>query len=123
MRHFHELYIQSSHPNDEIFLALCCLRNCVPTCLICFPTRKLLFIVCLYIFFFSSFFQDADVKDCRDMVPKLYKHWLDLYKTSGGDDFHSSKQNYFFTLCKCVCLALPPPSLQGKLLAQFKLNT
>lgn len=30
---------------------------------------------------------------------KLYKHWLDLFKTSGGNDFHSSKQILFFSLC------------------------
>ncbi|PIA26842.1 hypothetical protein AQUCO_08700019v1 [Aquilegia coerulea] len=30
---------------------------------------------------------------------KLYKHWLDLYNSSGGNDFHSSRQIHFFSLC------------------------
>lgn len=30
---------------------------------------------------------------------KLFKHWLHVYRTSGGQDFHSSKQALFFSLC------------------------
>ncbi|XP_071737104.1 protein NUCLEOLAR FACTOR 1 [Rutidosis leptorrhynchoides] len=30
---------------------------------------------------------------------KLYDHWLDIYKASGGNDLHSSRQRSFFTLC------------------------
>ncbi|XP_062077358.1 protein NUCLEOLAR FACTOR 1 isoform X2 [Humulus lupulus] len=42
---------------------------------------------------------DTNLNIDYDMKLKLYKHWLDLYKTSGKNDFHSSKQRLFFTLC------------------------
>ncbi|GJZ05260.1 hypothetical protein Tco_0538535 [Tanacetum coccineum] len=31
---------------------------------------------------------------------KLYDHWLNTYKPSGGQDLHSSRQRSFFSLCK-----------------------
>ncbi|KAJ8437066.1 hypothetical protein Cgig2_025913 [Carnegiea gigantea] len=31
---------------------------------------------------------------------KLYKHWLEVYNSSGGSNFRSSKQRMFFSLCK-----------------------
>lgn len=30
---------------------------------------------------------------------KLYKHWLELYNSSGGADFHSSRRRHFFSMC------------------------
>ncbi|XP_010539417.1 PREDICTED: U3 small nucleolar RNA-associated protein 25 [Tarenaya hassleriana] len=33
-----------------------------------------------------------------DLKPKLYKHWLEVYKKSGGKDFDSSKRRRFFSL-------------------------
>lgn len=43
--------------------------------------------------------EEVDDSSCYGLKPKLFKHWLDLYKTSGGNDFHSSRQRLFFTLC------------------------
>lgn len=47
----------------------------------------------------ECFLKDVDVEASYDMKPKLYQHWLDVYKTSSGSDFHSSKEKFFFTLC------------------------
>lgn len=46
----------------------------------------------------ECFIKDIDLHS--GYVPKLrlYKHWLDIYKASGGDDFDSSKRRYFFSL-------------------------
>ncbi|KAL1224086.1 Protein NUCLEOLAR FACTOR 1 [Cardamine amara subsp. amara] len=33
------------------------------------------------------------------LKPKLFKHWLQLYKKSGGKDFDSSKRRRFFSIC------------------------
>ncbi|XP_050372122.1 protein NUCLEOLAR FACTOR 1 [Argentina anserina] len=46
---------------------------------------------------------DCCIKDVNpdasyDLKQKLYKHWLDVYNTSGGKDFHSSRQRLFFSL-------------------------
>ncbi|PON41809.1 hypothetical protein PanWU01x14_286550 [Parasponia andersonii] len=49
--------------------------------------------------FFVSGFIDPNVNAGYNIKPKLYKHWLDVYKTSRGNDFDSSKQRLFFTLC------------------------
>ncbi|KAF3452756.1 hypothetical protein FNV43_RR03189 [Rhamnella rubrinervis] len=46
------------------------------------------------------FLKDVNGNADYGLKPKLYKHWLDVYKKSGGTDFHSSKQRFFFTLCK-----------------------
>lgn len=47
----------------------------------------------------ECFLKDVDVDADHDIKPKLYQHWLNMYKTSGGNDFHSSNQRFFFTLC------------------------
>ncbi|XP_022728922.1 U3 small nucleolar RNA-associated protein 25 isoform X2 [Durio zibethinus] len=47
----------------------------------------------------ECFLKDDDLNYNYDLKQKLYKHWLDVYKTSGGNDFHSSKQRWFFSLC------------------------
>lgn len=61
---------------------------------------RLLFI-CISGFMYSFInFQDVNTNDDYGLKPKLYKHWLDVYKKSGGTDFHSSKQRLFFTICK-----------------------
>uniref|UniRef100_A0A2P2MEH9 U3 small nucleolar RNA-associated protein 25 isoform X1 n=1 Tax=Rhizophora mucronata TaxID=61149 RepID=A0A2P2MEH9_RHIMU len=44
--------------------------------------------------------KDSSINPDNVLKSKLYKHWLDVYKKSGGDDFHSSRQRYFFSLCK-----------------------
>ncbi|KAK9090196.1 hypothetical protein Sjap_023373 [Stephania japonica] len=36
---------------------------------------------------------------CYGLKLKLYNHWLDMYKKSGGNNFHSSRQKHFFVLC------------------------
>ncbi|KAG7592037.1 Digestive organ expansion factor predicted [Arabidopsis thaliana x Arabidopsis arenosa] len=33
------------------------------------------------------------------LKPKLYNHWLQLYKKSGGKEFDSSKRRKFFSIC------------------------
>ncbi|KAH1067897.1 hypothetical protein J1N35_032884 [Gossypium stocksii] len=47
----------------------------------------------------ECFVKDDDLSSNYGLKQKLYKHWLDVYKTSGGNDFHSSKQRWFFSLC------------------------
>ncbi|KAK8540624.1 hypothetical protein V6N13_026943 [Hibiscus sabdariffa] len=47
----------------------------------------------------ECFLKDGDLNYNYDLKQKLYKHWLDVYKTSGGNDFNSSKQRWFFSLC------------------------
>ncbi|RWR84239.1 U3 small nucleolar RNA-associated protein 25 [Cinnamomum micranthum f. kanehirae] len=47
----------------------------------------------------DCFFKEGDRDAGYGLKLRLYKHWLDVYKTSGGHDFHSSKQRLFFTLC------------------------
>ncbi|PPS08970.1 hypothetical protein GOBAR_AA11677 [Gossypium barbadense] len=46
----------------------------------------------------SRFTIDDDLSSNYGLKQKLYKHWLDVYKTSGGNDFHSFKLRWFFTL-------------------------
>ncbi|XP_058068370.1 protein NUCLEOLAR FACTOR 1 isoform X2 [Magnolia sinica] len=43
--------------------------------------------------------KETDNDSAYDLKLRLYKHWQDVYKTSGGKDFHSSKQRQFFSLC------------------------
>lgn len=31
---------------------------------------------------------------------KIYKHWININKTSAPSDINSSKENFFFSLCK-----------------------
>ncbi|XP_065849827.1 protein NUCLEOLAR FACTOR 1 isoform X2 [Euphorbia lathyris] len=45
------------------------------------------------------FLKGVDLDSSHGLKLKLYKHWLDVYKTSGGSDFYSSKQRFFFSLC------------------------
>ncbi|KAJ4711566.1 U3 small nucleolar RNA-associated protein 25-like [Melia azedarach] len=47
----------------------------------------------------ECFLQEVNPYPHYGLKPKLYDHWLDIYKTSGGNDFHSSKQISFFSLC------------------------
>lgn len=47
----------------------------------------------------ECFLKDVNINSGYDLKPKLHKHWLDVYKTSGGNDFHSSKERLFFSLC------------------------
>ncbi|KAL6585611.1 hypothetical protein OROMI_002255 [Orobanche minor] len=42
---------------------------------------------------------DLDIDAYYGIKPRLYKHWLESYKASGGSDFHQSKQRSFFSLC------------------------
>ncbi|GAV76017.1 DUF1253 domain-containing protein [Cephalotus follicularis] len=51
----------------------------------------------------ECFLKDDNCHPNHDLKPKLYKHWLDIYKTSGGSDFYSSKQRWFFSLCNSYC--------------------
>ena len=57
--------------------------------------------------FWVLFFQDDDPNSCYGLKQKLYTHWLDVYCRSGGNDFHSSRERLFFSLCESpVWLAL-----------------
>ncbi|KAL6553242.1 hypothetical protein OROGR_007084 [Orobanche gracilis] len=42
---------------------------------------------------------DLDTDAYYGIKPRLYKHWLENYKASGGSDFHQSKQRSFFSIC------------------------
>ncbi|XP_004296470.1 PREDICTED: digestive organ expansion factor homolog [Fragaria vesca subsp. vesca] len=42
--------------------------------------------------------KDVNPDSSYDLKQKLYKHWLDVFNTSGGKDFHSSRQRLFFSL-------------------------
>lgn len=44
--------------------------------------------------------QEVDASSCFGLKPIMYKHWLDIYKESGSQDFHSSRQRSFFSICK-----------------------
>ncbi|KAH7842911.1 hypothetical protein Vadar_010508 [Vaccinium darrowii] len=46
----------------------------------------------------SKILQDVDVNSGYGLKLRLYKHWLDIYKASRGNDFHLSKQRNFFSL-------------------------
>ncbi|GKV00418.1 hypothetical protein SLEP1_g13106 [Rubroshorea leprosula] len=47
----------------------------------------------------ECFLKDADMIPNYGLKQKLYKHWLDVYRTCGGNDFNSSRQRWFFSLC------------------------
>lgn len=48
----------------------------------------------------ECFLKDLETKSSNyNLKQRLYEHWLDVYKTSGGTDFHSSRQRFFFSLC------------------------
>lgn len=42
-----------------------------------------------------------EINECADygLKLKLYKHWFELFKSSGGEDFHSSRRRRFFSMC------------------------
>ncbi|KAJ4826899.1 hypothetical protein Tsubulata_010087 [Turnera subulata] len=42
---------------------------------------------------------DVDNNSTYGLKEKLNQHWLDIYQTSGRNDFHLSKQKFFFSLC------------------------
>ncbi|KAI7752589.1 hypothetical protein M8C21_018611 [Ambrosia artemisiifolia] len=43
--------------------------------------------------------EDSYSKPPYGLNMKLYDHWLNTYKASGGQDLHSSRQRAFFSLC------------------------
>ncbi|KAF2309658.1 hypothetical protein GH714_004486 [Hevea brasiliensis] len=47
----------------------------------------------------KCFLKGVDIDSNYGVKQRLFKHWLDDYKISGGNDFHSSKQRLFFSLC------------------------
>lgn len=47
----------------------------------------------------DRFSEDSASTAPYDLKLKLYKHWLEVYNTSGGKKFQSSKQRFFFSLC------------------------
>ncbi|KAL6542874.1 hypothetical protein OROHE_010394 [Orobanche hederae] len=51
--------------------------------------------------FFIKFLsmEDLDIDAYYGIKPRLYKHWLESYKASGGSDFHRSTQRSFFCVC------------------------
>ena len=46
------------------------------------------------------FMQDIDMNEMCGLKPRLYKHWVGVYQGSGGTDFQSSEQRFFFSICK-----------------------
>ncbi|KAI3447309.1 hypothetical protein Pfo_003974 [Paulownia fortunei] len=47
----------------------------------------------------ACFIKDLDINSYYGLKPRLYKHWLESYKASGGSEFHQSKQRSFFSIC------------------------
>ncbi|KAL2923705.1 Digestive organ expansion factor-like protein, partial [Bienertia sinuspersici] len=47
----------------------------------------------------DSLLKDVPVTAPYGLKLRLYKHWLELYNQSGGNNFQSSKQRLFFSLC------------------------
>lgn len=47
----------------------------------------------------ECFLKEVDASSCFGLKPIMYKHWLDIYKESGSQDFHSSRQRSFFSIC------------------------
>lgn len=47
----------------------------------------------------DCFLKDVNINSGYGLKQRLYKHWLDVYETSGRNDFHSSKERLFFSLC------------------------
>ncbi|KAK9068656.1 hypothetical protein SSX86_012771 [Deinandra increscens subsp. villosa] len=46
-----------------------------------------------------EYLEDSYMNSPYGLNMKLYDHWLDNYKSSGGHDLHSSRQRSFFSLC------------------------
>ncbi|XP_030523611.2 U3 small nucleolar RNA-associated protein 25 isoform X2 [Rhodamnia argentea] len=47
----------------------------------------------------ECFMKDDNLKPGYGLKPSLYRHRLNIYETSGGSDFHMSKERLFFSLC------------------------
>ncbi|XP_061362409.1 protein NUCLEOLAR FACTOR 1-like [Gastrolobium bilobum] len=47
----------------------------------------------------ENILEDLHINSCDSLKEKLYKHWMDVYKTSGGKDMYSPKQKIFVSLC------------------------
>ncbi|CDP16107.1 unnamed protein product [Coffea canephora] len=47
----------------------------------------------------DCFLKDTGMSETCDLKPRLYKHWVDVYKGSGSTDFQSSEQRFFFSIC------------------------
>ncbi|PIN11545.1 hypothetical protein CDL12_15848 [Handroanthus impetiginosus] len=47
----------------------------------------------------AGFTKDLDTNSYYGLKPRLYKHWLECYKASGGNEFYQSKQRSFFSIC------------------------
>ncbi|XP_050228511.1 protein NUCLEOLAR FACTOR 1 [Mercurialis annua] len=47
----------------------------------------------------ECFLKDVNENFGYGLKEKLYKHWLETYEKSGGTDFCSSKQRFFFSIC------------------------
>ncbi|KAK7303946.1 hypothetical protein RJT34_14873 [Clitoria ternatea] len=47
----------------------------------------------------KNILEDLNIDSCDGLKAKLYEHWMDFYKTSGGKDINSPKQKTFFSLC------------------------
>ncbi|KAL5974184.1 hypothetical protein ACLOJK_030847 [Asimina triloba] len=44
--------------------------------------------------------EELDKDSTNGLKQRLHKHWQEVYKTSGGTDFHSSRQRAFFLFCE-----------------------
>lgn len=64
------------------------------------PSRPLFHLLNHIFKYLFIYFQDDNLDSGYDLKQKLYKHWLDVYNISGGNDFHSSRQRLFFSLCE-----------------------
>ncbi|XP_004490471.1 protein NUCLEOLAR FACTOR 1 [Cicer arietinum] len=47
----------------------------------------------------ENILEDLNINSCAGLKEKLYEHWMDVSKTSGGKDINSPKQQMFFSLC------------------------
>ncbi|AES63734.2 U3 small nucleolar RNA-associated-like protein [Medicago truncatula] len=47
----------------------------------------------------QNILKDFNINSCPGLKEKLYEHWMDVSKTSGGKDINSPKQKMFFSLC------------------------
>ncbi|RHN58776.1 putative digestive organ expansion factor, predicted [Medicago truncatula] len=47
----------------------------------------------------ENILKDFNINSCPGLKEKLYEHWMDVSKTSGGKDINSPKHKMFFSLC------------------------
>ncbi|WJX54164.1 hypothetical protein P8452_40078 [Trifolium repens] len=47
----------------------------------------------------ENILKDFNINSYPGLKEKLYEHWMDVSKTSGGKDINSPKQQMFFSLC------------------------